>query len=381
MPNFVDERLVNYKETFLPVKDNDNCLLLHPGSFTYLNVTEEDYIYTIKHYYHKLNKNGIIFNDFLESPRKSYLHFLNTTGKRILEDLNIDPKSCKYWLGAVPTVDNTDLYYDVVNKNNLMPVPIFYSNYFEYNFAKTLNGEHGLLFEHGKIIKPFKFLFLAGSERLHRVWLFTNFIRHNIIENCHYSFFGSKRIITEKMDSIPADLFTYEDQKLIHNTHHTLPAYINLKADDWSLQHQLRASDVDNFNNTYLSIIAETTYFQNEYGKDNIYIDNLDYHYNFHFLTEKTYRAIALKHPFILASLPNSLGALREIGYKTFSPYIDESYDTITNDRERLEKILSIIKNMNNFSENQWIEFYHDTKEIVEYNHNLMKSRGFEIVQ
>jgi hypothetical protein len=149
---------------------------------------------------------------------------------------------------------------------------------------------------------------------------------------------------------------------------------------EWNLQHQLRSSDVDNFSTSYLSIIAETMFFQHEYGAANPYADVFDYHYNFTFLTEKTYRAISLKHPFILASLPNSLSALRELGYKTFSPYIDESYDTIIDDRERLEKILSIIKNFNSFTEKQWIEFYYNTKDIVEYNYNVIKSQKFKIV-
>lgn len=379
MPYLIDENLVNFKEKRQPVSDEK--LILHPGSYVLFNVSEEDYIYTVKHYYEKHNKKGIVFNDYIESPRKSYIHFLNTTGKRILEELELDLQTCTYWSGAANTKTNTDFYYNLVNKHNLLPLKITYSNFFEYNFAKTLNCEHRPLFENTKTIKPYKFLFLAGSERLHRVWLLTNFIRHNILQNCHFSFFTDKRIITEKMDSIPADLFTYEDQQLIHNTRYTFPAYINLKGTDWSLQHQLRSSDVDNFNDTYISIIAETTYFQNEYGIENIYIDNLDYHYNFHFLTEKTYRAIALKHPFILASLPFSLAAIRDLGYKTFSPFVDESYDTITNDRERLEKILSIIKVMNDFSNSQWIDFYYNVQEIVEYNYNLMKSRGFNFAQ
>ena len=43
--------------------------------------------------------------------------------------------------------------------------------------------------------------------------------------------------------------------------------------------------------------------------------------------------------PFLVYSGPYSLELLRKNGFKTFSPWIDESYDTIVNSYERLEAI------------------------------------------
>jgi hypothetical protein len=177
--------------------------------------------------------------------------------------------------------------------------------------------------------------------------------------------------------NIGTTLFPYEDTQIIKDTNFNIPSFINVKPDDWFSQHQLTQKDVEIFNNSYVSIVAETVFFQSTYNNKNLYTDQLDYHFNFHFLTEKTYRAIALKHPFILASLPHTLSALKELGYKTFSPFIDESYDEVTDDKERLYKILSTIQTLNAFTDQQWIEFYYNTREIVEYNYNLMKSRNF----
>lgn len=44
-------------------------------------------------------------------------------------------------------------------------------------------------------------------------------------------------------------------------------------------------------------------------------------------LTEKTCRPLACGKPFILAAGPNSLKTLRNYGFKTFAPWINESYD------------------------------------------------------
>jgi hypothetical protein len=63
---------------------------------------------------------------------------------------------------------------------------------------------------------------------------------------------------------------------------------------------------------------------------------------------------------------PYCLRVLREQGYKTFSPYIDESYDTIENDDLRFEAIVKEIKRLNNFTGGDWEVWQTGIKEIVE---------------
>ena len=46
------------------------------------------------------------------------------------------------------------------------------------------------------------------------------------------------------------------------------------------------------------------------------------------FITEKTYRNIKYKKPFIIMGQHISLASLHKLGYKTFHPLIDESYDS-----------------------------------------------------
>jgi len=82
MPTLLDEHLVNFNYTWLKV--NDDTLCLHPGSH---NLDADDFIYTVKHYFKTLNKKTIAFNDWLESPRKQYIEFINTVGKKLIDDL------------------------------------------------------------------------------------------------------------------------------------------------------------------------------------------------------------------------------------------------------------------------------------------------------
>ena len=62
-------------------------------------------------------------------------------------------------------------------------------------------------------------------------------------------------------------------------------------------------------------------------------------------------------HPFVLISRPNSLEYLKIIGFKTFSDFWDESYDTIVDDFERMNKIYDLIKQLVKKSDEEWVEF------------------------
>lgn len=55
------------------------------------------------------------------------------------------------------------------------------------------------------------------------------------------------------------------------------------------------------------------------------YYDNADV--SFRMITEKTWRNISYKKPFVLIGQKHTLKKLHELGYRTFSPFIDESYD------------------------------------------------------
>ena len=61
-------------------------------------------------------------------------------------------------------------------------------------------------------------------------------------------------------------------------------------------------------------------------------------------LTEKIFRPIACGQPFILASTPGSLKYLRSYGFKTFSPWINEAYDDITDCEQRLIALITEMK-------------------------------------
>jgi hypothetical protein len=115
---------------------------------------------------------------------------------------------------------------------------------------------------------------------------------------------------------------------------------------------------VDDFLNTKISVVLETMF------------DNQKIH-----LTEKILRPIACGHPFILAAGPGSLQYLRDYGFKTFEPYIDESYDLETDSVRRLEKITAAMKKFNQQCSQS---DYQELLRIADHNRKWFFSADFD---
>jgi hypothetical protein len=118
--------------------------------------------------------------------------------------------------------------------------------------------------------------------------------------------------------------------------------------------------DYQDFINTQVNVVLETVF------------DDSRIH-----LTEKTLRPIACGHPFLLAAGPNSLEYIRSYGFKTFAPWIDESYDLETDSFKRLEKIINSMKQIQKLQGIKLENFSRAVKEIADYNKEHFFSEKF----
>jgi hypothetical protein len=103
------------------------------------------------------------------------------------------------------------------------------------------------------------------------------------------------------------------------------------------------------------------------------------YEYSPAFPTEKTYKAIACSRPFIVFSTPYFLKELKQLGYKTFHPFIDESYDSIVDDTERLNAIVAEIKRLSDLPSYVFKRSIRSYESTIEHNLKLMEQHQAEI--
>jgi hypothetical protein len=84
--------------------------------------------------------------------------------------------------------------------------------------------------------------------------------------------------------------------------------------------------------------------------------------------------------PFVLVAPAHSLRYLREYGFQTFSPYIDESYDTIVDPIARIERVTAILLEIHARSAAAKKQLWQSLLPIAEHNWNHFYRGGFRDV-
>jgi hypothetical protein len=90
--------------------------------------------------------------------------------------------------------------------------------------------------------------------------------------------------------------------------------------------------------------------------------------------SEKTLNAIHRHRPFILVAPPHTLEYLKLYGFKTFSSYWDESYDSEENHEKRLIKIFKTIDYINNLPITSLRNLYQTLTPILDHNYQVIKN-------
>lgn len=102
----------------------------------------------------------------------------------------------------------------------------------------------------------------------------------------------------------------------------------------------------EDYEKTFVSIVTETLTDKNTL-----------------FLSEKIFKPLYVGHPFLVIGNPGTLKKLKEMGYKTFDKWWDESYDDETDLYQRIRKIVGIL---NDLSKKEVSELERMRAEMVE---------------
>jgi hypothetical protein len=116
---------------------------------------------------------------------------------------------------------------------------------------------------------------------------------------------------------------------------------------------------VEKFYNSYLHVVTETNFNSTQL-----------------FLSEKIFKPIIHFQPFVVLGNPGTLGLLKDLGYKTFSEYIDETYDVEKDVKLRTYKVFTAVENFINKSPKHLTELIISMKPIFEHNLNNLRKRA-----
>jgi len=119
-------------------------------------------------------------------------------------------------------------------------------------------------------------------------------------------------------------------------------------------------TDIQKYEDSYLHIVCET-FFEN--NGDQM------------FFSEKALKPFIFLQPFVLFGQSGSLSHLRELGFKTCSPFIDETYDTIEDDEQRFLAAFKEVERIINLSDEELNDMLIKMSNILIHNYFNLKSR------
>jgi hypothetical protein len=135
----------------------------------------------------------------------------------------------------------------------------------------------------------------------------------------------------------------------------------NWKGNQYSW-HDLKLSDIDLTNCSYLEVVNETFFDSTS---------NL-------FITEKTFRPIAMGHIFLICGQSGMLAHLKQCGFQTFDDLFDESYDNITSFSRRWAIIKKNLQLWLSMSDADRKSYYMKSFDKLVHNQELLYSRDFK---
>jgi len=344
-----------------PTVEIINAGMVAKNEITFLSMDTND----LKEYLIEIttDKTKLLFDNLYEG---NFTPMVNKIYESI-KNTSIRPEQIYYFSCALDSDKHHDIYchtHDIIRKIN-----IYSCNAWEYHAYITSTIKD---IKYRIENKEKTFLCFNRVLRTHRLALLGLILENNLLENTYYSFFDDivygkfSDIINTVKNNLSEETYRIiEDQYYLNKSQ--FPLKLNIEGHE--NQTSIKKEDLILFQKSYFSLVTETYFFTTTYPGD---IDEQTI-----FFSEKIFKPIIMKHPFVLVSRPHSLEYLKKLGYRTFSPFIDESYDNIDNDEERLLAIVREVSRMNNFTSDEWIKWQTNIKPIIEHNYNIISSRKY----
>jgi len=219
---------------------------------------------------------------------------------------------------------------------------------------------------YSKLHKPYKFLFLNGRTRPHRKYMIERMRDAELLDHALWS----------NLDTTPVYNHNY-------TTHlFERPSEIRLLPAEYELE-QFHAGQKDQYQHAFVKHELFDHKWGDVYIRAAPYIDTyfslvsetvFDYPYSLR--SEKIYKPIAMAHPFVTVANRGFYRDLHHAGFQTFGNLIDESFDQIDNNQDRLDRIAQVVQDL---CASDLAEFLVASRVITKYNQQHLAAEGIRI--
>jgi hypothetical protein len=205
---------------------------------------------------------------------------------------------------------------------------------------------------------------LTGSARTYRSMLVAELAKNNLLEAGHVSYSHICPDHGHYHDNLPSAIERYNvSPEYIKETIDALdtlehPLRIDHVDKEFIPNHSMVLSAVPECMESFIYVVTETCFWESKKH-----------------LTEKIFKPIILRMPFVLVGCAHNLKYLRSYGFKTFDRWIDESYDDIEDPIERLQAVVKVLDRLSKLSHSELETMLSEMQETLDHNFNLFNSQ------
>lgn len=326
----------------------DFSTIFLPGGFLPKNITGD--ILDDLHVFNE-NKNKKIFLYDQEPVLTNFIDpYLDNTGKLAVQ------------FDALVTSEKSDLVNSICQRNQINPLYYFfhgfaaldwYRGYYALNYTKSVNKQY----KHDFI----SFNRIINNDRSYRIYFVSLLKELGLLNQGQVSFNVTDNLFDDWRDEI-TDPNTKLSVKAQQHAEQHLTDIHKLIVDRAELPGSASA-DIPRENSAFWHVVTETVF----------YYDKLH-------LTEKIFKPIVSKQPFMLLAAPGNLEYLRSYGFKTFEGIIDESYDKITDNDLRTEAVVNQLAWYCGLSDQEKTNIIRAVEPIVLHNFHHFYSNFKQII-
>jgi hypothetical protein len=277
------------------------------------------------------------------------------------------------------------IYKTYVKENNIpeeMRISVLYSPHIDLTFNDGIVIKTDAMVETTN--KSKKFICLNRAFRWHRPALVALLASYNLLEKGYVSLGKSQQedkkvkeqgswlnFLNKSFLALP-EISPYKKEELVSKLFRGTELIadrmpLTVDKDEFLTNYaDFNCTPTEHIQDSYFSVVTSTHFFkwQEESSGWN----------------EKEWKPILARHPFIIVNRPHTLKYMRRLGILTFSKWIDESYDDIEDDWDRLEAIVKEIKRLSEIDNETWDKMRQEMLHILEYNRTIIINKRWENV-
>src|SRR5574337_635843 len=211
-------------------------------------------------------------------------------------------------------------------------------------------------------IKKFLIFNRRWANHPNRTFLLYHLVKNNIIDNSYISFSKTEIDNNETYrDCLNRHLIYFPDTVIDNSIVDTIENSLPLVLDHENLGDDLTFAKFDNteylYNTSFINIVTETNF-----------ISNIIH------ITEKTFKPMLYRQPFIILGSKNFLKHIKEMGFKTFENCWSEDYDLEEDNSKRFRMIINLIIEINSWDTDKQQEVLRRCRSSVIHNYILLKN-------